>query len=62
MLLLLVILLAWAGILWLEMFSYRYSWEDLRRVIAFQMLAEEFLTGEGLSAGRTWVYLWLWFC
>lgn len=62
MLLLLVILFAWAGILWLEMFSCRYSWEDLRRVIAFQMLTEEFLTGESQSARRTGMYLWLWFC
>ena len=44
---LLLILTAWTGILWLEVVSYRWPQEDLRRVIALDMLAEEFLTGEG---------------
>ena len=62
MLLLLLILITWAGILWLEMFSCRYLWEALRRVFAFHMLAEEFLTGEGQRAGGTSMDVWLWFC
>ena len=60
--LLLLILTAWTGILWLEVVSYRWPQEDLRRVIALDMLAEEFLTGEGQTAGGTWVDLGLWFC
>ena len=59
---LLLILIAWAGILWLEVVSYRWSQDDLRGVIALDMLAEEFLTGEGQRAGGTWVDLGLWFC
>lgn len=60
--LLLLILTAWAGILWLEVVSYRWPQDDLRGVIALDMLAEEFLTGEGQRAGGTWVDLGLWFC
>ena len=60
--LLLLILTAWAGILWLEVVSCRWSQEGLRRVIALDVLAEEFLTGEGQRAGGTWVDLGLWFC
>ena len=59
---LLLILIAWAGILWLEVVSYRWPQDDLRGVIALDMLAEEFLTGEGQRAGGTWVDLGLWFC
>ena len=58
---LLLILIAWAGILWLEVVSYRWPQEDLRGVIALDMLADEFLTG-GQRAGGTLVDLGLWFC
>ena len=58
---LLLILIAWAGILWLEVVSYRWSQEDLRGMMAFDILAEQFLTGEGQRAGGTWVDLGLWF-
>ena len=60
--LLLPILIAWAGILWLDAVSCRCSREDLRRVTALHVLAEEFLTGEGQRAGATWVDLGLWVC
>ena len=56
---LLLILTAWTGILWLEVVSYRWPQEDLRRVIALDMLAEELLTGEGQRAGGTWVDLFI---
>ena len=59
---LLLIFIAWAGILWLEVVSCRWSQEDLRGVIVLDMLAEEFLTGEGRGAGGTWVDLGLQFC
>ena len=59
---LLLILIAWAGILWLEVVSCRWSQEGLRGVIALDVLAEEFLTGEGQRAGGTWVDLGLRFC
>ena len=60
--LLLLILTAWAGILWLEVVSCRWSQEGLRGVIVLDMLAEELLTGEGQRAGGTWVDLGLRFC
>ena len=59
---LLLILIAWAGILWLEVVSCRWSQEGLRGVTALDVLAEEFLTGEGQRAEGTWVDLGLRFC
>ena len=59
---LLLILIVWAGILWLELVSYRWPQEGLRGVIALDMLAEDLLTGEGQRAGGTWVDLGLRFC
>ena len=59
---LLLILIAWARIFWLEVVSCRWSQEDLRGVTALDVLAEEFLTGEGQRAGDTWVDLGLQFC
>ena len=51
--LLLLILTAWAGVLWLEVVSYRWPQEGLRGVTALDVLAEELLTGEGQRAGGT---------
>ena len=54
--------MAWAGIFCLEGVSFRWSQEGLRGVTALDVLAEEFLTGEGQRAGATRVDLGLWFC
>ena len=50
---LLLILIAWARIFWLEVVSCRWSQEDLRGVIALDMLTEEFLTGQ--QDARGWI-------
>ena len=46
----LLFFIAWAGILWLEEVSFRWSQEGLRGVTALDVLAEEFMTGEGQRA------------